>query len=191
MIQNESLERDFVDREQERELEVLKADCSWLLQFTGGIIHICNAAFFVGGDSGRASLKAQVDAGTYDPSANDSRSSHSSALDDALPAFATMDFAGLLGLGHLDVDGVKALCTFEDGDEGVGELGVGTGGGGVGGNGSNGAGGSGGGVVGSRGGDGVGKSGGGGVGGHGGDGIGGRSGGGIGGSGGGGAGEVV
>ena len=32
MIQNESLERDFVDREQERELEVLKADCSWLLQ---------------------------------------------------------------------------------------------------------------------------------------------------------------
>ncbi|CAH1432819.1 unnamed protein product [Lactuca virosa] len=48
-----------------------------------------------------------------------------------------MDFVGLLGLGQLDVDGVKALCVFYEGDdvgtgfiEGnvVGEGGVGAGG---------------------------------------------------------------
>lgn len=50
-------------------------------------------------------MKAEVDAGTYDPSASDSCSIHSLGLDDALLAFATLDFAGLLGLGQLDVDG--------------------------------------------------------------------------------------
>ncbi|KAL7593516.1 hypothetical protein Lser_V15G33220 [Lactuca serriola] len=178
MIQNDSLERYVVYRE--RELEVLKADHSCLLQFTGDISRIRHVAFVAGEDSGWASLKAQVDAGTYDPLASDSRSSHSSALDDALLAFATMDFNGLLGLGHLDVDGVKALCTFKDSNEGVGELDVGTGGGGVGGNGSNGASGSGGGVVGSSSGDGVCESGGGSIGGRNGDGVGGSGGGGPG-----------
>ncbi|KAL7616268.1 hypothetical protein Lser_V15G00995 [Lactuca serriola] len=134
-------------------------------EFTGGISRILHAAFVAGEESGWANLKAQVDAGTYDPSASDSQSSHSSSLDDALLAFATMDFASLLGLGNLDVDGVRALCTFDDGEEGVGELGVGTGGDDVGGSGGDGAGGSGG--------DGVGGSGGNGAGGSGSDGAGG------------------
>ncbi|XP_023758988.1 uncharacterized protein LOC111907453 [Lactuca sativa] len=86
------------------------------------------------------------------------------------------DFAGLLGLGHLDVDGVRALCTFDDGEEGVGELGAGTGGDGVGGSGGNGAGGSSGDGVSRGGGDGVGGSGGVGAGGSGGDGVGGSGG---------------
>nr|KAJ0190369.1 hypothetical protein LSAT_V11C800430480 [Lactuca sativa] len=110
MIQNESMERDVVDRE--RELEVLRADRSWLLQvglvrvmdkllkhpeFTSGISRILHAAFVAGEES-----------------------------------------------GHLDVDGVRALCTFDDGEEGVGELGVGTSGDGVSGNDDDGVGGSGG-----------------------------------------------
>ncbi|CAI9290034.1 unnamed protein product [Lactuca saligna] len=111
---------DLADRK--RELEVLRADRSWLLhvglmrimekllehpEFTGGISRIHHAAFVAGEESGWASFKTQVDAGTYDPSASDSRSSHTLALDDDLLAFATVDFADLLGLGHLDVDGVK------------------------------------------------------------------------------------
>lgn len=138
MIQNESLERDLADRE--RELEVSRADRNWLLQvglvrmmdkllelpeFTGGISRIHHAAFAAGEESGWANLKALVDAGTYDPSASDSRLSHSSALDDALLAFATMDFAGLLGLGYLDVDRVRVLCAFDEGEGAVEGLGVG------------------------------------------------------------------
>lgn len=138
MIQNEILERDLIDHEQE--LEVLRVDRNWLLQvglvcvmdkllehpeFTCGVSRIHHATFVAGEESGWANLKAQVDAGTYDPSASDSRSSHSSALDDALLDFATMDFVGLLGLGHLDVDGVRALCAFDEGEDAVGDLGVG------------------------------------------------------------------
>lgn len=133
MIQNESLEFNLVNRE--RELEALRVDRSWLLQvglvrvidkiiehpeFTGDISRILHVAFVAGEVSRWASLKAQVDAGTYDPSASDSRSSHSSSLDDAILAFATMDFAGLLGIGQLDVDGVKALCAFDKGEDVVG-----------------------------------------------------------------------
>ncbi|XP_023731545.2 uncharacterized protein LOC111879323 [Lactuca sativa] len=128
-------------------------------EFTGGISRIRHVAFVVGEESGWENLKAQVDVGTYDPSASDSWSSHSSALDDALLAFATMDFIGLLGLGHLDIVGVRALCTFDDGEECVGELVVGTGGDGVGRSGGDGAGGSGGDGAGGSGGDGVGGSG--------------------------------
>ncbi|KAL7614546.1 hypothetical protein Lser_V15G04891 [Lactuca serriola] len=96
-------------------------------EFTGGIRRIRHAAFVVGEESGWSNLKAQVDIRTYDPSASDSRSSHSLALDDALLGFTTMDFAGLLGLGPLDMGGVRALCAF---DEGVVGLGVGAVGGG-------------------------------------------------------------
>ncbi|XP_023733093.1 glycine-rich cell wall structural protein 1.8-like [Lactuca sativa] len=99
-------------------------------EFTGGISRIRHAAFVTGEESGWANLKAQVDAETYDPSVSNLRSSHSSTLDDALQGFATMDFAGLLRLGNLDVDAVRALCTFDDSDEGLGELGAGTIGGG-------------------------------------------------------------
>nr|KAJ0190434.1 hypothetical protein LSAT_V11C800451160 [Lactuca sativa] len=115
-----------------RQLETTRVDRNWLIQvglvrvmdkliehpeFTGGISCIRHAAFVTREES--------VDIGTYDPSANDSRSSHSSALDDALLAFATMDFAGLLGLGQLDTDGVKVLCTFDEDDDVVEGLGVG------------------------------------------------------------------
>nr|KAJ0186289.1 hypothetical protein LSAT_V11C900462480 [Lactuca sativa] len=130
MIQNESLKCDLVDRE--RELEMLRVDRSWLLQvgrvrvmdkliehpeFTGGISCIHHTTFVASEELGRVGLKAQVDTRTYDPFANDSRLSHSSTLDDALLDFVTMDFAGLLGLGLLDVDGVKALCVFDEGED--------------------------------------------------------------------------
>nr|KAJ0201198.1 hypothetical protein LSAT_V11C600329610 [Lactuca sativa] len=147
MLYNSRLDSiDLVDRE--HELEFSRADHNWLFQvgllcvmdkliehpeFTCSISCIHHAAFFAGEGSDLTNLKAQVDAGTYDPSASDSRSSHSSALDVALLSFATMDFAGLLGLGHLDVDEVKALCAFDEGEdvaEGL-EVGLAGAGGGV------------------------------------------------------------
>lgn len=91
-------------------------------EFTCGTSLICHATFVAGEESGWANLKAQV--------ASDSRLSHSLALDDALLAFTTMDFAGLLGLGHLDVRRVRALCAFEEGEdvaEGVAVVAGGTG----------------------------------------------------------------
>lgn len=39
-----------------------------------------------------------------------------------------MDFVGLLSLGDLDVDGVKTLCAFDEGEDVVEGLGVGIGG---------------------------------------------------------------
>ncbi|XP_023751348.1 uncharacterized protein LOC111899727 [Lactuca sativa] len=140
MIQNESLEWDLANRE--RELEVLRGDRNWLLQFgfvrimdkllehpefTCDIGQICHATYLVGEDSGWANLKAQVDAGTYDPSDSDSRSSHSSALEDALLAFTTLDFVVFLGLGQLGMDEVRALCAFDGDEEVVSVLGVGAG----------------------------------------------------------------
>lgn len=83
MIQNESLERDLINCE--RELEMLKVARSCLVhvglvrvmdkllghpKFTGGISRICHEALVTGEESLRASLKAQVDAGTYDPAAS-------------------------------------------------------------------------------------------------------------------------
>nr|KAJ0209428.1 hypothetical protein LSAT_V11C400206260 [Lactuca sativa] len=133
MIQNESLEWDLADREWE--LEVLRGDRKVLLQvgfvrimdrllehpeFIGGISQIRHAAFVAREES--------VDAGMYDPSASDSRSSHSSASEDALLAFATLDFAGLLELGHLGMNEVRALCSFDEDEEATGVLGVGAGG---------------------------------------------------------------
>lgn len=47
-----------------------------------------------------------MDFGSNDPNDSGSRSSHTTSLNDALLAFATMDHASLLGLGILDMEGM-------------------------------------------------------------------------------------
>lgn len=92
MIQNESLERDLSDHDRELyviqvELESLRVDRDWLLhvgvihvmdkliehlEFTGGVSRTHHVAFVAGEESGKAGLKVEIDARTYDPEGSDS-----------------------------------------------------------------------------------------------------------------------
>lgn len=72
-------------------------------EFTSGISRIRHAAFVAGEESDRAGLKAEIDFGVHDPDTSDSRSNHTTSLNDALLSFTTMDHASLLGLGNLDM----------------------------------------------------------------------------------------
>lgn len=87
-------------------------------EFISAVSWIWHAAFGVGKESDRSGLKAEVDSGSYNPNASDSWSNHTTSLNDALIAFATIDYASLLGLGHLDMVGMRRLCALEN----VGEL---------------------------------------------------------------------
>lgn len=76
------------------------------LEFTSAVSQIHQAAFAASEESGRVGLKAKIDFGAYGPNASDSRFGHTTSLNDALLAFAAMDHASLLGLGHLDMVGM-------------------------------------------------------------------------------------
>lgn len=119
MIQNKSLEQDLSDHdwdldEMRVDLESLRADRDWLLhvvvvrvmdkliehmEFIGGVSKIYHAALVVGEESECAGLKVDIDVESYDMEGSDSRSSHTSSLKYAMLAFATMDYAVILGLG--------------------------------------------------------------------------------------------
>lgn len=149
MIQNECLERDVVERDKliedvSEKLGVVSRDLDWLLcvgvvrvmdkliehhEFASGVHRICHATFIVGKKARRVGFKAEIDAGTYDPEESDSRSIHTIGLDDALVRFATLDYVYLLGLGRLDIVGLRKLCVFDDVDEMVNEGGNEVGGG--------------------------------------------------------------
>lgn len=75
-------------------------------KFIGVVSRIRHVAFVTGEDSGRSALKAKVDSGSYNPNDSDSRSSHTTSLNDALLVFASMDHASLLGLWNLDIEGM-------------------------------------------------------------------------------------
>lgn len=132
IIQNEILEHDLVDHDRELEavwveLELLQADRDYLLhvgvvcvmekfiehpEFIGGVIRIRHATFFVGEESGHAGLKAEVDVAMYDSEANDSHSSHTFSLEDALFAFSMMDYASLFSFGSTGYVGAETLVCF-------------------------------------------------------------------------------
>lgn len=107
-------------------------------EFTGAMFQIRHVGFVAREESGRNVLKAEVDSDSYEPNANDSRSSHTTSLNYALFVFATMDHASLLGLGHLDMESMRQLCVLEEVDDipdgmqidGVGDSGSGEGDGG-------------------------------------------------------------
>lgn len=113
--------------------EALCRDKDWLLQvgvmcimdklnehmeFTSMVSQIRHAAFFTGEEFGHCGLKADVDSSAYDPNSSDSRSSHTTRLNDALFDFATIDHASLLGFGHLEMEEMRQICALED----VGEI---------------------------------------------------------------------
>lgn len=87
-------------------------------KFTSGISQIRHAAFVAGKESSCNGLKVEIDFGVYDPDDSDSRRIHTTSLNDALLSFVTIDHASLLGLGHLDMVGMRRLCALED----VGEV---------------------------------------------------------------------
>lgn len=92
MIPHESLESDLSDHDRELdamrvELGSLHADRDWLLhvgvihvmdkliehlEFTGGVSRTHHVAFVAGEESGKAGLKVEIDARTYDPEGSDS-----------------------------------------------------------------------------------------------------------------------
>lgn len=53
-------------------------------EFTSWVSRIRDAAFVAREESDRFGLKLEIDSGTYDPEASDSRSSHTTRFDDAL-----------------------------------------------------------------------------------------------------------
>lgn len=87
-------------------------------EFTIIVSRIRHAAFVSGEESDHDGLKVEIDFGAYDPNDSDSRSSHTTSLNDTLLSFSTMDHTSLLGLGHLDMAGMCQLCALED----VGEV---------------------------------------------------------------------
>lgn len=123
MTQNESLERDVCDRdtlleEARVEAEAVRRDRDWLLQvgfmhimdkliehpkFTIVVSRIRHAAFIASEESDSSGLKVEVDYGSYEPNASDSRSSHTTSLNDG-PAcvchYGSCFPHGLRAFGH-------------------------------------------------------------------------------------------
>lgn len=132
MIQNDILERDVCDHDEllaeaRDEAEANMHDRDLLLcvgvvrimekliehaEFTGAVIRIRYTVFVVGEESECSRLKAKVDSGSYDPNVSNSRSSHSTSLNDARLAFTTMDHVSHVGLGNLDMEGMHQLCVL-------------------------------------------------------------------------------
>lgn len=83
-------------------------------KFLNGVRQIRHVVFVTGEEVGWARLKAESDAETYDPSKSDSRSIHTTGLDDTLASFATLNYVALLGLAHLDIAGLRRLYAFSD-----------------------------------------------------------------------------
>lgn len=87
------------------------------LEFTSAVSRIRYVAFVAAEESGRSGLKAEVDFGLYDPNVSDSQSNHITSLNDTLLTFATMDHASFLGLGNLDMVGMRQLGALDEVDE--------------------------------------------------------------------------
>lgn len=132
MIQIESLERDAVDRDRmvtdlQLSVNVAQRDLDWLLrvglvrvvdkliehpEFTNAVSVICHSAFVVIADSVRSALVSAGQQGLI----NASSSSPVVSVNEALLAFSSMDHASLLGLGDLDMPGIRDLCAFSGSD---------------------------------------------------------------------------
>lgn len=137
VIQNESLERDVVDRDKlvatvQADVEAARHDRDWLLhvgvvciwdksiehpEFTSVMSLIRHVTFVVGEESDHSNLTAGLDSGSYDLNTSSSRTGHVLSVNDALLAFSSMDHASLLGLGDLDMQGFQELCAFDDAEE--------------------------------------------------------------------------
>lgn len=77
------------------------------LEFIGVVSQIRYTTFVSGDESERSTLKVEVDFDSCEPNVSDFGSSHTTSLNDSLLAFDTMDHASLLGLGNLDMEGMR------------------------------------------------------------------------------------
>lgn len=93
-------------------------------------------------------MKAEIDSRARYPKDSDARSIHTNSLSNAFLSFSMMDYVSIMGLGYLDMVGIRQLCVVDDladdaligtaggGGPGVGDDGAVPGGGGVGADGS-------------------------------------------------------
>ena len=136
MIQVESLERDVVDRDKlvsslQADVCAARRDLDWLLQigvvrivdkliehpdFTNAISLIRHAAYVAGVESVQ---KTSSGGESGEAGASSLSVGPVVSVSDALLSFASMDHAGLLGLGEMGIDGLRELCSF--GSEGTPE----------------------------------------------------------------------
>lgn len=77
--------------------------------FTSAVSLICHSAFIAGEKSVRNTLES---AGPENLVASSPSSGHVVSVNEALLSFSRMDHASLLGLGDLDIQGVRELCAF-------------------------------------------------------------------------------
>ncbi|CAH1431372.1 unnamed protein product [Lactuca virosa] len=92
---------------------------------------IPHVLFVVGEESSRAGLKVEIVVGTYDPGASDSRSNYTTDMNPTIDDFVMLDYVSMLGIGCLDIEGLKHMCTFDDEDIAVAPGGDGGAGGAV------------------------------------------------------------
>lgn len=86
-------------------------------EFTGTISLIHHAAFVAGEEFGRSNSRSEISSGSHNLSASDSRSGPALSVNEALLAFVSMDHVSLLGLGDLDMQGIRELCAFDSAGE--------------------------------------------------------------------------
>ncbi|CAH1426485.1 unnamed protein product [Lactuca virosa] len=75
---------------------------------------INNMCFVAGEESGREALRTVVVVGTFDPSASSSTSSHSREMVDVIDVFISCNYASMMKLGTLNIDGLRQLCADDD-----------------------------------------------------------------------------
>lgn len=132
MIQNESLERDVIDRNKliatiQANAEATRCDLDWLLcvglilvvdklvehpDFTSVVSLIRHSSFVVGSESSRSGFMSKIGSSSVNPNVGAPQPESVPSVNDALLSFASMDHTSLLGFGDLDIQGVRALCAF-------------------------------------------------------------------------------
>ncbi|CAH1417658.1 unnamed protein product [Lactuca virosa] len=118
-IQVESLKRELLDKEKllldrEAELSCLGNDLDWLVEDGIGVGRIKNMCFAAGEESDGVALSKEVVVGAFDPNAASSTSSHSGEMVDEIKSFISYDYASMMKLGSLDIDGLCQLCADDD-----------------------------------------------------------------------------
>ncbi|CAH1432269.1 unnamed protein product [Lactuca virosa] len=136
-IRIESLKRELVDKEKQiiglKEANVrLEEDLRCLLkegvvgvvdkvielhEFLHGIGRIKNNCWCAGEESGPDGVRKEIVVGTFDAGPARSSSSHNGGMAEDIDAFLSCDYATLLKLGELDLEGLKRLCACEAGGE--------------------------------------------------------------------------
>ena len=110
--------------EQEEELYDLRENVEWvekhgfvgvidkvveLREFSTRLLRVRSACLAAGEVAGRAAVAQQVAAGTFDPANRDGPLCPLDNIQAALESIVSADYADILGLGSLEINGVRAL----------------------------------------------------------------------------------